>query len=191
MANFMRRSDINNLINNINWAIKYSRGVKAIKHNPHIDPGGSGPGLSYGCHRFGGQVKNIVPEHMRQLKYQGGDHINYRINPGEVATQGRMNQFINDLNSAVDQIRDNISGGDAPALNVSRVANVSRTIARLSQLQAAANAMQTVSNTLNRVNGWYNSNDRCNRSCQVNCQVGCQVACNSVNWCHDQKCGGH
>lgn len=193
MGQVIRRNDLNSLIDSLNTALKYSRGINAIKNNPKPDPGGAGPGLSWHCTNYGGGgPRNVIPENQRSMKYQGDNAISYRFNAGDRTSAEKINRVINTLNTAIDQIKSNVTGGSGPGLTVNKVSSVQQnTIVRLEQLRAISNAISTINNTLSRVNGWYNSNNRCNLSCQVNCQVNCQVACNSVSWCHDQKCGGH
>lgn len=189
----IKANDINTLVNKINQLTKFSRGIRAVKGNPGIEAGGTGQGLSWSCHRFRGQLRNPVPENKKQDKYQGGNVIGTSISVNTKVRAAQFNEVVNGINSAITEIRSNVTGDDGPGLtNVTNPTQVTKdTIAKLQQLQAALNAVNTIESTLNRVNGWFNSSNKCNRSCQVNCQVGCQVACNSVSWCHDQKCGGH
>ena len=155
--------------------------------------GGTGQGISWECHQFGGQVRNPVPDDKKQNKYQGGNIVGTHIDANSKVRASQFNEVVNGINNAITEIRGNVTGNDGPGLgDITTPTQVTKdTIAKLQQLQAALNAVSTIESTLNRVNGWFNSANKCNRSCQVNCQVGCQVACNSVNWCHDQKCGGH
>lgn len=189
----IKADDINKLVEKINQLTKFSRGIRAVKNNTSIDVGGSGPGLSWRCTNYEGSVRNPIPEDRREYKYQGGNVIGTVINPNTKLQTSQFNEVVNGINNAITEIRGNVTGNDGPGLgDISTPTQVTKdTIAKLQQLQAALNAVSTIESTLNRVNGWFNSSNKCNRSCQVNCQVGCQVACNSVRWCHDQKCGGH
>lgn len=189
----IKANDINKLVDKINQLTKFSRGIRAVKSNTSIDVGGSGPGLSWRCTNYEGSVRNPIPEDRREYKYQGGNVIGTVINPNTKVQTSQFNEVVNGINNAITEIRGNVTGNDGPGLgDISTPTQVTKdTIAKLQQLQAALNAVSTIESTLNRVNGWFNSSNKCNRSCQVNCQVGCQVACNSVRWCHDQKCGGH
>jgi hypothetical protein len=187
----IKAKEVNDLITKINELTKYSRGIGSVKTNPGIFIN-SGMGVSTKCHRYGDKAHTPIPEDMRQQKYQGGDVSNAKVQAGKRVMADGMNGIVDGINKAITEIRINVTGNDAPGLDVQGPSHVTKnTIARLQQLQACINAVNTIDNTLHRVDGWFNSNNRCNRSCQVNCQVGCQVACNSVNWCHDQKCGGH
>ena len=184
--------ELNQLIDRVNQLVKQSRGIGAIKNDPKIDPGGTGAGLSWGCHRFGGKLNNPVPESMRQDKYQGNNHIDTKISKNAPMKAESINSVIGLINSAIDVVKHETTGWGNGDVAVDKVAAVEKnTVIKLQQLQAAINAVNTIDNTLARVNGWFNSNNKCNRSCQVACQIGCQVACNAVNWCHDQKCGLH
>jgi len=189
----IKADDINKLVDKINQLTKFSRGIRAVKSNPGVEAGGTGQGISWECHQFGGQVRNHVPDVKKQNKYQGGNVVGTHIDANTKVRANQFNEVVNGINNAITEIRGNVTGNDGPGLgDVTAPTQVTKdTIARLQQLQAALNAVSTIESTLNRVNGWFNSANKCNRSCQVNCQVGCQVACNSVNWCHDQKCGGH
>jgi hypothetical protein len=189
----IKANDINKLVDKINQLTKFSRGIRAVKSNPGVEAGGTGQGISWECHQFGGQVRNPVPDDKKQNKYQGGNVVGTHIDANTKVRANQFNEVVNGINNAITEIRGNVTGNDGPGLgDVTAPTQVTKdTIARLQQLQAALNAVSTIESTLNRVNGWVNSANKCNRSCQVNCQVGCQVACNSVNWCHDQKCGGH
>lgn len=187
----IKAEEVNKLITKINELTKYSRGINSVKANPGIFIN-TGMGVNVGCHRYGDKAHTIIPEDMRQKKYQGNDISDAKVNAGKRVTADGMNGIVDAINTAITEIRNNVTGDDAPGLTVDAPSRVTKnTIARLQQLQACINAVNTIDNTLHRVDGWFNTNNRCNRSCQVNCQVGCQVACNSVNWCHDQKCGGH
>lgn len=189
----IKADDINKLVDKINQLTKFSRGIRAVKSNPGVEAGGTGQGISWECHQFGGHVRNPVPDDKKQNKYQGGNVVGTHIDANTKVCANQFNEVVNGINNAITEIRGNVTGNDGPGLgDVTAPTQVTKdTIARLQQLQAALNAVSTIESTLNRVNGWFNSANKCNRSCQVNCQVGCQVACNSVNWCHDQKCGGH
>ena len=189
----IKANDINKLVDKINQLTKFSRGIRAVKSNPGVEAGGTGQGISWECHQFGGQVRNPVPDEKKQNKSQGGNVVGTHIDANTKVRANQFNEVVNGINNAITEIRGNVTGNDGPGLgDVTAPTQVTKdTIARLQQLQAALNAVSTIESTLNRVNGWFNSANKCNRSCQVNCQVGCQVACNSVNWCHDQKCGGH
>ena len=189
----IKADDINKLVDKINQLTKFSRGIRAVKSNPGIEAGGTGQGISWECHLFGGQVRNPVPDAKKQNKYQGGNVVGTHIDANTKVRANQFNEVVNGINNAITEIRGNVTGNDGPGLGeVTAPTQVTKdTIVRLQQLQAALNAVSTIESTLNRVNGWFNSANKCNRSCKVNCQVGCQVACNSVNWCHDQKCGGH
>lgn len=189
----IKANDINKLVDKINQLTRFSRGIRSVKNNTSIDVGGSGPGLSWRCTNYNGSVRNPIPEDRREYKYQGGNVIGTVINPNTKVQTSQFNEVVNGINNAITEIRGNVTGNDGPGLgDISTPTQVTKdTIAKLQQLQAALNAVSTIESTLNRVNGWFNSSNKCNRSCQVNCQVGCQVACNSVRWCHDQKCGGH
>lgn len=189
----IKADDINGLVEKINKLTKFSRGIRAVKSNPGVEAGGNGPGLSWGCHKYGGQIRNVVPDDKKQDKFQGSNIVNTHIDTNHRVKADQFNEVVNGINSAITEIRQNVTGNDGPGLGeVIEPTQVTKdTIAKLQQLQAALNAVSTIESTLNRVNGWFNSANKCNRSCQVNCQVGCQVACNSVNWCHDQKCGTH
>lgn len=187
----IKAKEVNDLITKINELTKYSRGIGSVKTNPGIFIN-SGQGVSTGCHRYGDKAHTHIPEDMRQQKYQGNNVSDAKVQAGKRVLADGMNGIVDAINTAITEIRINVTGNDAPGLDVQGPSRVTKnTIARLQQLQACINAVNTIDNTLHRVDGWFNSNNRCNRSCQVNCQVGCQVACNSVNWCHDQKCGGH
>lgn len=189
----IKADDINKLVEKINQLTKFSRGIRAVKSNPGVEAGGTGQGISWECRQFGGQVRNPVPDDKKQNKYQGGNIVGTHIDANSKVRASQFNEVVNGINNAITEIRGNVTGNDGPGLgDITSPTQVTKdTIAKLQQLQAALNAVSTIESTLNRVNGWFNSANKCNRSCQVNCQVGCQVACNSVNWCHDQKCGGH
>lgn len=188
----IKASEINQLIDRVNALVKFARGVGQVKNNPPINPGGGGPGLSWECYHYGGQLRNSIPEEMKQDKYQGDNIANTYINTNTHITAENLNNISNIISEAINVVKHETSGWDQGDVNLNNSERVNKnTLIRLQQLQSAVNAINTIDNTLSRVNGWFNSNNKCNRSCQVNCQVGCQVACNNVNWCHDQKCGGH
>ena len=66
-------------------------------------------------------------------------------------------------------------------------------IVRKSDLEQVQKLLEKIGNCLRMRDGWFDSNDRCQRSCQVNCQTRCQASCQGCNTkqCHDQKCGTH
>ena len=74
---------------------------------------------------------------MRQQKYQGGDVSNAKVQASKRVMADGMNGIVDGINKAITEIRINVTGNDAPGLDVQQPSHVNKnTIARLQQLSS-------------------------------------------------------
>ena len=64
---------------------------------------------------------------MRQQKYQGGDVSSAKVEVGKRVMADGMNGIVDGINKAITEIRINVTGNDAPGLDVQQPSHVNKT----------------------------------------------------------------